>query len=80
MLDKFPLCSGLEQIFIMFWSQDREKTEVFPVNCNKVSEKKIEVVWKHEKFKSLGVWFTLDENEMLALNLNKTFVKLKNNY
>ena len=68
-LDKFWLCSGLKI--------NRENTEVFPINCNIGSDKSIEVVWKQEKIKSLGVWFTPIEGEMSALNLDEKLVKLK---
>ena len=38
----------------------------------------MEVIWQREKFKSLGVWFTLDEYNMSILNLNEKLNKLKN--
>ena len=68
-LKEFSLCSGLKI--------NKEKIEVFSINCNTGVEKNIDVVWKPAKFKSLGVWFTLDELEMSALNLNEKLSKLK---
>ena len=68
-LEKFSLCSGLKI--------NKEKTEVFPLNINSEAEKVIDVVWKRDKLKSLGVWFTLDENDMSVLNLNEKLINLK---
>ena len=68
-LEKFSLCSGLKI--------NKEKTEVFPINVNLGSEKLIEIIWQRQKFKSLGVWFTLDEYDMSILNLNEKLNKLK---
>ena len=69
-LEKFSLCSGLKI--------NKEKTEVFPINVNLGSEKLMEVIWQREKFKSLGVWFTLDEYNMSILNLNEKLNKFAN--
>ena len=67
-LEKFSLCSGLKI--------NKEKAEAFPINVYLGSEKLMEVIWKCEKFTSLGVWFTLDEYDMSVLNLNEKLNKL----
>ena len=70
-LEKFSPCSGR--------NINKEKTEIFSSNANLVSEKLMEVIWKRENFKSLGVWFTLDEYDISILNLNEKLNKLKKN-
>ena len=51
--------------------------EVFPVNQNSNLDNTLGITWKKDKFKSLGVWFTQGENEIMNLNLHSKLDEMK---
>ena len=61
LLDEFSVISGLKI--------NKDKTEVFSVNHDSNLGNSLGISWRKNTFKALGVWFSLDENEMTKLNL-----------
>ena len=53
LLQDFSTVSGLKL--------NNSKQEVFPINFTSRLDEPIGISWKKDKFKTLGVWFCLDE-------------------
>ena len=70
MLQDFSIISGLKL--------NKSKTEVFPINFTSDLDESIGISWKKNNFKTLGVWFCLDELQMVQLNLQGRIEEIKN--
>ena len=69
LLDEFSVISGLKI--------NKDKTEVFSVNHDSNLGNSLGISWRKNTFKALGVWFSLDENEMTKLNLENKLDEIK---
>ena len=69
LLDEFSDISGLKI--------NKDKKEVFSVNHDSNLDKTLCITWRKNTFKALGVWFSLDENEMTELNLENKLDEIK---
>jgi archaellin len=68
LIDKFYLCSGLKL--------NREKTDAMWIGSLKQNkEKPLKINWTNKPIKSLGIWFSLDNNDAIEQNYKE---KLKN--
>ena len=68
LLDEFSVISGLKI--------NEDKTEVFSVNDDSNLGNSLGISWRKNTFKALGVWFSLDQNEMTKLNLENKLDKI----
>ena len=73
--DIFSKCSGLKL--------NLQKTEVIPIGSNLYRDKLQKtlpgITLKRGPFKTLGIWFSYNEAEMIDLNFNERIGNIKNN-
>ena len=70
LLQDFSKISGLKL--------NKSKTEVFPIKFTSNLDESIGISWKKDNFKTLGVWFCLDELQMVQLNLEGRIEEIRN--
>ena len=73
-LQKFELCSGLRM--------NIDKTEVIPVGTNKNKSLKLpkplnKIRINNGMFKTLGIWFSYDQNNAIKLNYSEKLIKMQ---
>ena len=51
---------------------------MFPINFTSDLDESIGISWKKNNFKTLGVWFCLDELQMVQLNLQGRIEEIRN--
>ena len=69
LLDHFTLCSGLKT--------NKDKTEAIPINTIKSSDISLGIKWKEGNFKTLGIWFSTDEQEMSKVNCSEKISSIR---
>ena len=67
-IERFGFCSGLKL--------NKSKTELIALDDNIKRDKNLHVSWNNGPFKTLGVWFTKNEDEMYNLNFRDKLPQL----